>query len=165
MIIRPEDIYDVDDIRSLITSAFDGTPHSDGTEGAIVDALREGGALTVSLVAEQAGDIVGHVAFSPVRVENAVGDWYGLGPLAVRLDRRRHGIGVQLVENGLSTIRSLGAAGCVVLGDPSYYSRFGFKADPNLRFPGVPSEYFQCLDFGTGTRFGVVAYHKAFHGV
>ncbi|MGO4569967.1 GNAT family N-acetyltransferase [Rhizobium sp. 2YAF20] len=164
MIIRPENLQDITEIRALVTNAFEGAPHSDGTEGAIVDALRTGGALTVSLVAEHDGEIVGYVAFSAVEIDGKAVDWYGLGPVAVRPDQQRHGIGVGLIEAGLDQIKTLGAAGCVVLGDPGYYSRFGFKADPALRFPDVPPEYFQCLEFGDDERQGVVVYHSAFYG-
>lgn len=164
MIVRPEHPKDIEEIRALITTAFDGAPYSDGTEGAIVDALRKGGALSVSLVAERGGEIVGHVAFSPVQIDGNELRWYGLGPVAVRPDRQRQGIGTRLIEAGLDQIKSMGAAGCVVLGYPGYYSRFGFKADPTLSFPGVPQHYFQCLDFGTAARQGVVVYHQAFYG-
>jgi len=164
MIVRPENPLDFVKIRVLVTAAFDGAPHSDGTEVAIVDALREGGALTVSLVAEQDGEIVGHVAFSPVQIDGREVRWYGLGPVAVRPDRQRQGIGVRLIETGIDRIKSLRAAGCVVLGDPGYYSRFGFKADPALSFPGVPPEYFQSLNFGNEALEGVVVYHQAFYG-
>lgn len=164
MIIRPEEFRDVPEIRALVTAAFIGAPHSDGTEGMIVDALRDGNALTVSLVAEDGGRIMGHVAFSPVKIDGETVNWYGLGPVAVDSGRQRQGIGTRLIEAGLDKIRALGAAGCVVLGDPGYYSRFGFKADPSLRFPDVPPEYFQRLDFGDEERKGVVVYHSAFYG-
>ncbi len=164
MIIRPENTGDIQPIRMLVTNAFNDAPHSDGTEGALVDSLRAGGALTVSLVAENDGEIVGHVAFSPVEIHGQPVDWYGLGPVAVRPDKQRQGIGARLIEAGLDQIKARGAAGCVVLGDPGYYARFGFKADPALRFPGVPAEYFQRLDFGDDTRQGVVVYHRAFYG-
>ncbi|MBO9098853.1 MULTISPECIES: GNAT family N-acetyltransferase [unclassified Rhizobium] len=164
MIIRPENANDIQPIRVLVTNAFDGAPHSDGAEGAIVDGLRAGGALTVSLVAEKDGEIVGRVAFSPVEIHGQAVNWYGLGPVAVRPDKRRQGLGGRLIEAGLDQIKTRGAAGCVVLGDPGYYARFGFKADPALRFPGVPAEYFQRLDFEDETRQGVVVYHRAFYG-
>ena len=164
MIIRPEESQDIPEIRTLVTAAFKEAPYSNGTEGAIVDALRDGGALTVSLVAEHGGEIVGHVAFSPVKIDGETVDWYGLGPVAVQPERQRQGIGVRLIEAGLGQIKELGAAGCVVLGDPGYYSRFGFKVDPSLRFPDAPPEYFQCVDFGHDERQGVVVYHSAFYG-
>lgn len=163
MIIRQENAQDIEEIRALITIAFEGALHSGGTEGAIVDAVRKEGALTVSLVAEQDGELVGHVAFSAVQIDGKETRWYGLGPVAVRPDRQRQGVGVRLIKAGLDQIRSLGAAGCVVLGDPGYYSRFGFKADPALNFPGVPQEYFQSLLFGTDAPQGDVDYHQAFY--
>ncbi len=113
----------------------------------------------MSLVAEKDGEIVGHVAFSPVEIHGQAVNWYGLGPVAVRPDKQRQGIGGRLIEAGLDQIKTRGAAGCVVLG-----ARFGFKADPALYFPGVPAEYFQRLDFGDDTRQGVVVYHSAFYG-
>ena len=164
MIIRPEHSRDIEKIRALITEAFDGAAHSDGTEGDIVDALRQGGALTVSLVAEHNGEIVGHVAFSPVQIDGEEHGWYGLGPVAVRPEEQRQGVGRRLIEAGLAEIKSLGAAGCVVLGDPGYYSRFGFKADPALCFPGVPQAYFQRLDLEPNDLQGIVVYHQAFYG-
>ncbi len=164
MIIRPENQRDIEEIRGLVTAAFEGAPHSDGTEGAIVDALRQAGALTLSLVAEREGEILGHVAFSPVRIGEQDIEWFGLGPVAVRPDRQRQGVGIRLIEAGLERIRALGGKGCVVLGDPDYYARFGFKANPGLSFPDVPAEYFQCLTFGPDIPRGVVAYHPAFYG-
>ena len=163
MIIRPEESRDIPEIRTLVTAAFKEAPYSNGTEGVIVDALRDEGALTVSLVAEHGGQIIGHIAFSPVKIDGEAVDWYGLGPVAVQPERQRQGIGVRLIEAGLGQIKELGAAGCVVLGDPGYYSRFGFKVDLSLRFPDAPAEYFQCLDFGHGERRGVVVYHSAFY--
>ncbi|MDQ0323813.1 putative acetyltransferase [Pararhizobium capsulatum DSM 1112] len=164
MIIRPENPRDIPEIQKLITAAFEGAPHSDGTEAAIVDALRAAGALTKSLVAELDGVIVGYVAFSLIEIDRQSVEWYGLGPIAVRPDQQRRGVGVQLIEAGLDQIKALSARGCVVLGDPAYYCRFGFKTDSALKFPGVPQEYFQRLDFGDDELQGVVRYHSAFYG-
>jgi Predicted acetyltransferase len=164
MIIRPETAHDIPEIQKLIAIAFEGAPHSDGTEGAIVDALRAAGALTTSLVAERDGVVTGHVAFSPIDIDGKSFNWYGLGPVAVLPDQQRQGIGVQLIEAGLEEIKALGARGCVVLGDPAYYGRFGFSADAALQFPGIPPEYFQRLSFGDDDRNGIVRYHSAFYG-
>ncbi|MEA1672568.1 N-acetyltransferase [Nitrospirillum sp. BR 11163] len=167
LILRPETATDAPAIRALTDAAFKDAPHSGGTEAAIVDALRNAGALTVSLVAVQEGVIVGHVAFSPVTIDGRSGGWFGLGPVSVESIRQRRGIGGALIREGLRRLVAMGAEGCVVLGEPAYYSRFGFVADSRLRYPGVPPEYFQRLAFtGTGPAGtdpeGEVAYHPGF---
>ena len=129
MIIRLERPADLSAIRALIAASFAVHPHSDRTEHHIVDRLRADGALTLSLVAVQDELIVGHVAFSPVHIadgSHGSHGWYGLGPLAVLSGYRRRGIGAALVVRGLDLLRQLDAAGCVVLGEPNYYARFGF---------------------------------------
>jgi putative acetyltransferase len=162
MKIRPECPADVAAIRGLVMAAFKGVPYGDGTEAAIVDALRHASALSLSLVAEVDGEVVAHVAFSPVTIDGAQSGWYGLGPAAVRPDRQRHGIGQALIRSGLERIRELGARGCVVLGDPAYYARFGFRSDPNLRYGDVPPAHFQLLAFDEERPNGRVAFHPAF---
>jgi putative acetyltransferase len=164
MTIRSESPADRAGIRDLVTAAFAGAPHGSGTEAAIVEALRDAGMLTISLVAEEDGAVVGHVAFSPVRIEGAAVGWFGLGPVAVRPERQGEGIGRQLIDEGLRQLRERGAEGCVVLGDPAYYRRFGFTSDPALCYPGAPSEYFQRLGFGGPIPSGTVVYHEAFGG-
>lgn len=149
-------------IRVITTAAFETAPHSSGTESAIVDALRDAGALTLSLVAADEGEVVGHVAFSPVMIDGSDRDWYGLGPVSVRPDHQGRGIGRALVEAGLERLRGAGAHGCVVLGDPAYYARFGFRADGALSYPDVPAEYFQSLGFVGPVPKGEVSYHAAF---
>lgn len=156
---RPEDDAVV---RQLVEDAFRGRPYSDGREPVIVEALRAAGALTVALVAEEGGEIVGQVAFSPVAIDGAVRDWYGLGPVAVRPDRQGQGIGQALIRAGLDRIRGLGARGCVLAGAPGYYGRFGFAADPRLQSPGIPSQYFLVLPFGAEVPGGTVTFHEAF---
>ncbi|HEX5259332.1 MAG TPA: N-acetyltransferase [Sphingomicrobium sp.] len=106
--------------------------------------------------------IAGHVAFSPVTVDGLSEGWFGLGPVAVVPDRQGHGIGSALIEAGLVLLRAQGSTGCVVLGEPAYYRRFGFTADPNLRLAGVPANYFQRLMFKQELCGGLVKYHPAF---
>ncbi|MEN5053058.1 N-acetyltransferase [Brevundimonas naejangsanensis] len=161
MILRPETKTDRAAIRALTAAAFDGHPHSDGSEPRIIDALREADALTLSLVAEVDGQVVGHAAFSPVQWPGE-GDWFGLGPVSVAPDRQNQGIGRQLIEAGLADLRRGCARGCVVMGDPAYYSRFGFVQDPRLTYPGPPPEYFMALGFGLIEGSGHVRYHPAF---
>lgn len=149
-------------IRRLTEAAFKGVPYSDETEAQIVDALRAASALTISLVAIEAGDIVGHAAFSPVSINGAAGDWYGLAPVSVTPEQQRRGIGQALIRDGLHRLKSMKAAGCVVLGDPGYYGRFGFESDPELYYGEVPPGYFQRLIFTGPSPKGDVHYHPGF---
>jgi putative acetyltransferase len=149
-------------MSKVITAAFLEAEHSDGNEAKIVERLREAAALTVSLVATNDEMIVGHVAFSPVTVDGRSDGWFGLGPVAVLPDRQRHGIGTALIQTGLAQLRAQGSIGCVVLGEPGYYCRFGFEVDPDLRLGGVPAEYFQRLKFNEQPCGGLVKYHPAF---
>ncbi len=161
--IRSELQPDVAAIDALIISAFLHAPHSNHREQSIVKALREAKQLSVSLVAEEKGDIVGHVAVSPVSISDGTEHWFGLGPISVSPDWQRQGVGSQLMQQALTELRKLGAAGCVVLGELQYYSRFGFKVDPELVLPDVPPEYFQAISLGAKAPAGRVAYQKAFH--
>jgi putative acetyltransferase len=160
--IRAEKPEDAEAIRTITKAAFAEALHSSGTEAAIVDALRAAGALTVSLVAVQNGEVVGHIAFSPITVSPKAKGWFGLGPVSVRPDRQGIGIGRALVRDGLSRLRVLNAAGCVVLGDPRYYGRFGFANDADLRYGGAPPEYFQRISFAGASPKGEVTYHPGF---
>jgi putative acetyltransferase len=162
MMIRSEARSDTSSIRSLIEAAFDGMEHSSQTEGAIVDALRQAGALTISLVAEQDDTIVGHVAFSPVRIDGKDLGWFGLGPVSVWPSLQRGGIGTALIGEGLKLLGQRGATGCVVRGDPNYYRRFGFTSDHALRYGDVPAEYFQSIVLSGDAPGGEVTYHDAF---
>ncbi|WP_438748580.1 GNAT family N-acetyltransferase [Pararhizobium sp. O133] len=164
MIIRPETAGDIVSIGALTTVAFAGMPYSDGTEAAIIDRLRADGALTLSLVAEIDGVVAGHVAFSPVEITDGAQEWFGLGPVSVEPGRQKAGIGTALINDGLDRLREIGAAGCVLLGDPGYYERFGFRHHEALRFPGPPPEYFLALALHGSMASGIVQYHKAFYG-
>lgn len=163
MWIRWEKPEDIADIRYVTEAAFMPVAHSNQTEADVIDALRAAGALTISLVAIEDDELIGHVAFSPVTIDGQSQGWYGLGPVAVRPDFQREGVGQDLIRKGLARLEEMGAEGCVVLGDPDYYVRFGFEAVPGLELRGVPPEYFQCLTFG-GRKppRGTVAYHPAF---
>jgi putative acetyltransferase len=163
MKIRQEVASDVETIRFLISEAFLNAPHTSHTEHVIVDALRDSGNLTISLVAEVNGQIIGHVAISPVSISDGSQNWYGLGPIAVIPEYQGRGIGSQLVEQALVSLRNRGASGCVLVGNPEYYSRFGFKAEPSLVLPNIPPEYFQVISFCTRIPSGVVSYHESFN--
>lgn len=161
-LIRDERPGDIAQIAAITTAAFAPIPYSSHTEARIVDALRDAGALTVSLVAEEAGDVLGHVAFSPVLIDGADCGWFGLGPVSVRPDRQGAGIGSALIREGLARLNAMSAGGCVLLGDPRYYQRFGFVADPALTYPGGPAAAFQSIVIAGPARRGVVAYHAGF---
>lgn len=162
VIIRHETAADVADIAAVTAAAFLTAPHASQTEPFIVTALRNAAQLPVSLVAEDAGEIIGHVAVSPVSISDGATGWYGLGPISVTPRRQGQGIGSQLMRQALDELRRLDAAGCVVVGEPHYYGRFGFRAEPALVLPGVPPHYFQAIVFRDSLPSGVVSYHDAF---
>ncbi|WDY55968.1 GNAT family N-acetyltransferase [Pseudomonas sp. PSKL.D1] len=166
MLIRPETPADYPAIRALTLQAFTNHPHhapgQAPTEHLIIERLREHGALSLSLVAEDDTGIVGQVSFSPVRIDGNDCGWYGLGPIAVAPDQQRQGIGATLMNEGLANMRKRGAKGVVLLGDPAYYQRFGFKAYPQLCYPGVPPEYFMAVAFEGDVPSGTVTYDAAF---
>ena len=83
MIIRPETPGDHDSIRDILIAAFANHPYSHQTEHLIVEGLRADNALTLSLVAELDGNVVGQIAFSPVKIDGKDCGWLGLGPVAV----------------------------------------------------------------------------------
>ena len=160
--IRQERPQDISTITALTAAAFASQEHSSHTEQFIVTALRRSQQLTISLVAVLDEDIVGHVAASAVTISSGAQGWFGLGPISVWPDRQGQGIGSALMQAALAELQQLGAMGCVVLGDPGYYSRFGFAVHPGLELPGVPPQYFQALSFGTALPQGTVQYHAAF---
>jgi putative acetyltransferase len=127
IIIRDETAADVSAIAEVTVAAFKTLAISHHTEQFIIAALRAANALTVSLVAELNGRVVGHVAFSAVTISDGTRNWYGLGPVSVLPEYQRQGIGKALIQNGISILRGLNAHGCCLVGDPEYYKRFGLK--------------------------------------
>ncbi|WP_422508821.1 GNAT family N-acetyltransferase [Stenotrophomonas sp. GZD-301] len=162
MQIRAERPEDVDAIHALTREAFQDAPHSSHTEAFIVDALRRAGALSVSLVAEEDATLLGHVALSPVELSDGSTEWYGLGPISVLPAQQGRGIGSALMQAAIDALQARGAAGCVLLGDPDYYARFGFEADPRLRLPGIPAAYFQSRRLRGDSPDADVRYHAGF---
>jgi putative acetyltransferase len=161
--IRNEEKGDVDAIDAVTTAAFLNAPHTDHTEQYIVRELRSSDALSISLVAEHQGEIVGHVAISPVTISDGSKGWFGLGPISVSPNIQKSGIGLKLMRSVLETLKGSGASGCVLLGDPAYYSRFGFQPESCLVLPDVPPEYFQVIQFSGILPVGEVTYHEAFN--
>lgn len=162
MIVRPERPQDLAAIRRVNVEAFKVHPYSQQTEHLIVEALRGAGALDISLVAELEGDVVGHIAFSRAVIDEETPGWYLLGPVAVLPDFQGQGIGRALVEAGLGALRSREANGCVLVGDPAFYARFGFAQVPGVTCAGVPDENVLCLRIAGPSPLGEVSYHPAF---
>ena len=162
--IRDERPGDQAAIAALTDVAFRTVRHGDGGESTIIARLRDSGELALSLVVESRDlAIIGHVAFSRVTISDGTPGWYGLGPISVIPLRQRAGIGGAMANEGLARLRSLGASGCVVLGDPQYYGPLGFAHDPALVFPGPPPEYFQRLVLSGAEPSGEVRYADAFY--
>ncbi len=140
--IRPETPEDVDAISRLHISSFPSD-----AESRLVDELRRANHLQVSLVAEESGEIIGHVAISPVTTHTRVAG-SGLAPVAVLEEHRRQGIAASLIRAGLESCRVAGIDWVVVLGDPAYYRRFGF----------LPAAEFGLVDeYGGGPAFQIIA--------
>lgn len=160
--IREEATADVDAIAEVTAAAFRTLAISSHTEPFIIDALRAANALTISLVAEVDGRVVGHIAFSPVTISDGSGNWYGLGPVSVLPDYQRQGIGRALILEGLARLKGLGAMGCCLVGHPDYYPRFGFSHIRGLVHAGVPEEVFFALVLDGRIPQGTVEFHEGF---
>lgn len=160
--IRDETPADTLAITDVTVAAFRTLEFGSHTEQFIVEALRAAGALTVSLVAELDGRVIGHIAFSPVSISDRAPGWYGLGPVSVLPELHRQGVGGALIREGLARLRAMGARGCCLVGHPGYYGRFGFEHPDGLGVEGVPPEAFFALAFEGPLPQGEVAFHEAF---
>ncbi len=136
MIIRESVENDKKSIRKVYQNAFDQSEGETVSQLAI-NLLEDKTALPIlSLVAEQDNEIIGNVIFSSVNIEGVEGvSAYILAPLAVTRLVQRSGIGTQLINKGLETLKERGAEIVLVYGDPNYYTRTGFKAVHNLKAP------------------------------
>jgi putative acetyltransferase len=162
MIIRSERNSDIEAISEVTIAAFQNHPISNHTEQFIVNALRDANALTISLVAEIEGQVVGHIAFSPVTISDESQNWHGLGPVSVLPEFQKQGIGRSLVREGLSLLKALGSKGCALVGDPKYYQQFGFRNTPDLIYEGIPQENFLALPFEDNEPRGIIVFHEGF---
>lgn len=162
--IRREQPEDHREIHQLTRASFTGRSNSDGSEPAIIDILRSAGDLVLSLVAFKSGALVGHVAFSPVRIGIHTSGWYGLGPVSVRPDLQRKGIGSALIIEGLAIVENMVADGCALIGDRAYYRRFGFIADGRIQYSDLPNEneFVQWKSFGKKRPEGLLVFCTAF---
>ncbi len=162
-IIRREKPSDIEAVDQVTKAAFASAAYSSGTESLIIKALRANGQLTVSLVAEEEGVLIGHIAISPVIISSGTEGWFGLGPVSVIPSKQGSGVGSGLIRAGIDVLRELHAAGCVVLGEPSYYGRFGFRSDARLHYLHAPAEYFQVQSFTGIVPHGTVEYDDSFN--
>jgi putative acetyltransferase len=163
LLIRDETQDDAAVMTEVTAAAFASLAISHHTEPFIIQALRSAGALTVSLVAEVEGRVVGPIAFSPVVIADGTPDWYGLGPVSVLPRYQRRGIGQALIQKGLARLKALDAKGCCLVGHPSYYRQFGFKNVAGLVYPGGPPEVFFARSFVGRFPQGQVRFHEGFH--
>lgn len=161
-VIRSEIESDIQAISEITRAAFENHPYSHQTEEFIIKALRDSNALTISLVAVAGKKVVGHIAFSPVTISDGSLGWYGLGPISVLPELQKQGIGKSLIREGLSSLKSLGAKGCVLVGDSGYYERFGFRSPPDLVIDGVPQENVLVLPFEESKTSGTAIFHEGF---
>jgi len=154
--VRKEKPEDIKQIYSVNEQAFGVS-----TEAEIVDALRENCPGTLSLLAEDDGEIIGHIFFSPAEIEwmGKVIRGMGLAPMAVRPDRQRQGIGSQLVKAGLEILEEQGCPYVIVLGHPGFYPKFGFepasKYGLTCQWEGVPDEAFMVIVMEPSSLLGV----------
>lgn len=162
MRIRTEQPADDAAIHELTFAAFEPMPFSSGTEAPIIRALRRSGDLTLSLVADEDGEIVGHVAFSPVTIDGVHAGWFGLGPISVRADRQRQGIGRALIARGLELLRQRDAAGVALIGNPDIYGRAGFESDGLLAYGDLDRRFVQRLVLSGPPPHGELKFAPAF---
>ncbi len=162
MITRNENPSDIEAIAEVTKVAFEDHPFSQQTEHFIIRDLRAAGALTISLVTEVDGRVVGHIAFSHVTISDGTTNWYGLGPVSVLPDFQGRRIGTALVNNGLALLKSMGSKGCALVGLATYYDRFGFKNHPQLIHEGIPQEVFVAKSLFGRVPSGTVEFHQAF---
>jgi putative acetyltransferase len=146
MLTRFEASSDIQAIHAVLASAF-----PTDAEAKVVDALRSSGRLSLSLVADANGDVVGHVAFSPVTVDGTPMGW-GMAPVAVKPGFQRQGIGGALIEEGLKQAKETGVPFVVVLGHPEYYPKFGFEraSDIGLQNAYGADEAFMVVELTDG---------------
>ena len=168
MIIRNERPEDSEAVRRVNEDAFGRTAEAD-----LVQTLHAAGAIICSLVADEAGDVVGHILFSPATLDSHSDSFpvAALGPMAVLPQRQNGGVGSALVRAGLEVARGAGYSLTIVLGHPGFYPRFGFRpsAPLGIRWDrDVPEEVFMVAELTPGALTGaqgVVHYHPAFEAV
>ena len=158
MIVRDETRLDVSAVMQVVITAFD-----QAAEAELVDTLRESGDMVISLVAEDEGEIIGHVLFSKLQAPDKC---IALAPLSVKPSRQNQGIGSRLIREGLARAKLDGWQAVFVLGEPEYYERFGFSTAIVDNFETkYPKPYFMALELtphSLSERSGAVIYAPPF---
>ena len=153
-IIRNEDRADADAIRRVNELAFKQPDEAD-----LVDSLRKAGKAAVSLVAEENRAVVGHILFSPARIDGSDIPVAALAPMAVLPRFQRYGIGSLLVQEGIALCKEKGFHAIIVLGHPAYYPRFGFRPASEFgltsQWGGIPDNAFMALELEPGALAGI----------
>jgi putative acetyltransferase len=160
--IRLERLEDRAAIFDLTKRAFAPMPYADGDEQVMIDKLREAGALSLSAVAVLDGLVVGHVALSPATHDDGEAGWFTLGPISAEPALQRQGIGRALIAFAKSWMGERGARGCILTGNPNYYSRFGFVPAPDNAPDGAPPAFFMVLPLRGACPPGRFRFHPVF---
>ena len=162
--IRAEQAGDKVAIHDLVARAFAPMPFSDGDEQDLVDALRDSGDLALSLVAVTAeGVIIGHIGFSPAAIDQIDCGWLQMAPVSVSPEVQFKGIGSALIESGIAQLRTKGANGVAVVGNPAYYERFGFTEIAGLApLSDHDKPYFRAMALTGEMPKGTLRYAAAF---
>ncbi|NPD16191.1 N-acetyltransferase [Xinfangfangia sp. D13-10-4-6] len=161
MRIRDASPEDRAPIMALITRAFLTAPHRDGNEAELFKALEVSGALILSLLAGRGGELIGHLAASLCRI-GTEGAFALIAPLSVAPEAQGAGIGAALMREALARLQAQGLQGAALVGDPGYYGRFGFAAQPGLTCAGIPDEFVLSLGFGRPAPIGALQLPAAF---
>jgi putative acetyltransferase len=162
-LIRPERADDYLAIYDVTKQAFATMPFADGDEQELIGRFRNAGKLALSLVAELDGNVVGQITLTPAFAADGSPGWFALGPIAVSPNNQNNGIGSKLIEAGKNWLREQNAAGCVLVGNPAFYRRFGFNAYPSLAPEREPNEYYQILPLRIQKPRVVVAFDLLFY--
>lgn len=162
VLIRPERADDHAAIYDVTKRAFAPMPYADGDEQELIGRFRDAGALALSFVAEKDGVLVGQITFTPAFAADGSTGWYALGPVSVEPELKHQGIGSQLIHAGIGWLKEQDAAGCILIGNPAYYCRFGFLPFPELVPEGMPAQYYQILPLGVAMPDTVVGFHPLF---
>ena len=161
--IRHETDADISAIREVTGRAFTEFSYAQYSEQEIVESLRDRDALVLSLIAVAGPFVVGHLAASAVTISDGTDKWVSIGPLSVAPNSQGRGAGSALVDAALDQLREKDIGGVVAVGDPAFYSRFGFVVAEGLSHPGAIQGTFMARPIcDARVPTGEVRYHPVF---